>query len=105
MVLSDWGLKGLWFVGVEEEVKKLCIFMNGRMIYDKEGNIFLSLYSGCKDEYINFIFCLGLNMLLLDVIDKMLNVIIYFNLGCEDVNLENVLVSFKNYKIGKIESF
>lgn len=105
LALSDRGLKGLRLAGVEEEAKKLCIPMNGRMIHDKEGNTFLSPYSGRKDEYINSISRPGLNMLLLDAIDKMPNVTTHFNLGCEDVDLENASASFKNYKTGKSETY
>ena len=105
LALSDRGLKGLRLAGVEEEAKKLCIPMNGRMIHDKEGNTFLSPYSGREGEYINSISRPGLNMLLLDAIDKMPNVTTYFNLGCEEVDLENASTSFKNYETGKTETF
>ncbi len=105
LALSDRGLKGLRLAGVEEEAKKLCIPMNGRMIHDKEGNTFLSPYSGRKNEYINSISRPGLNMLLLDAIDKMPNVTTHFNLGCEEVDLENASASFKNYKTGKLETY
>ena len=40
--LSDRGLRGLRLAGVEEEAKKQCIPMHGRMIHDKQGNTFLS---------------------------------------------------------------
>ncbi|MBW2936612.1 FAD-dependent monooxygenase [Aureisphaera sp. CAU 1614] len=105
LALSDRGLKGLRLAGVEEEAKKLCIPMNGRMIHDKEGNTFLSPYSGREGEYINSISRPGLNMLLLDAIDKMPNVTTYFNLGCEEVDLENASTSFKNYETGKTETY
>ncbi|HAT63476.1 MAG TPA: kynurenine 3-monooxygenase, partial [Flavobacteriaceae bacterium] len=105
LALSDRGLKGLRLAGVEEEAKKLCIPMNGRMIHNKEGNTFLSPYSGREGEYINSISRPGLNMLLLDAIDKMPNVTTYFNLGCEEVDLENASARFKNYESGKTETF
>ena len=34
LALSDRGLKGIRLVGLEEEVRKLCIPMNGRMLHD-----------------------------------------------------------------------
>lgn len=105
LALSDRGLKALRMAGVEEEAKKLCIPMHGRMIHDKEGNTFLSPYSGRKDEYINSISRPGLNMLLLDAAEKMPNVKIHFNLGCETVDLENATASFKDFKTGEEKVF
>ena len=101
LALSDRGLRGLQLAGVEEEAKKLCIPMNGRMIHDKAGNTFLSPYSGRKDEYINSISRPGLNMLLLDEAEKMPNVKIIFNYACEEVDLENASAIFKDLKTEK----
>ena len=70
LALSDRGLRGLRLAGVEEEAKEQCIPMFGRMIHDKQGNTFLSKYSGRKDEYINSISRPGLNRLLLDAAEK-----------------------------------
>jgi len=100
LALSDRGLRGLRLAGVEEAAKKLCIPMHGRMIHDKEGNTFLSKYSGRENEYINSISRPGLNMLLLDEAEKMPNVIIIFNHGCKTVNLETASATFKNYDTG-----
>ncbi len=97
LALSNRGLRGLRLAGVEEAAKKLCIPMNGRMIHDVHGNNFLSPYSGRKNEYINSISRPGLNMLLLDAAEKMPNVTIIFNHGCEHVDLEIVSATFKNY--------
>ena len=96
--LSDRGLKGLRLAGVEEEAKKQCIPMHGRMIHDKQGNTFLSKYSGRQNEFINSISRPGLNMLLLDAAEKMPNVSLFFNHGCETVNLEDASATFKNHK-------
>ena len=107
LALSDRGLRGLRLAGVEEEAKNLCIPMNGRMIHDAKGNTFLSPYSGRKDEYINSISRPGLNMLLLDEAEKMPNVTIIFNHACEEVDLENVSATFRDFnskKVIKIEA-
>jgi len=101
LALSDRGLKGLRLAGVEEQAKKLCIPMHGRMIHDKEGNTFLSKYSGRKDEYINSISRPGLNMLLLEEAEKMPNVTILFNKSCKSVDLENATAKFKDYSTGE----
>ena len=105
LALSDRGLRGLRLAGVEDEAKKQCIPMHGRMIHDKDGNTFLSKYSGRKNKFINSISRTGLNMVLLDAAEKMPNVTMFFNHGCESVDLENATATFKNYDTGTIASF
>jgi kynurenine 3-monooxygenase len=95
--LSDRGLKGLRLAGIEEDARKLCIPMLGRMIHDKKGNTFMSNYSGRDGEYINSISRPGLNMLLLNAAEAMPNVNITFNKGCTQVDLENAVATFKDY--------
>ncbi|TCK67317.1 kynurenine 3-monooxygenase [Winogradskyella wandonensis] len=97
LAFSDRGNKGMKLVGLEEEVKKLCIPMNGRMIHDKEGNTFMSNYSGRDCEYINSISREDLNSLLLTEAEKHENVKIHFNKGCKRVDFENTTAEFKDY--------
>ncbi len=97
LAFSDRGLKAMRMVGLEDEVKKLCLPMLGRMIHDKEGNKFLSRYSGRKEKYINSISRPGLNMLLLDAAEKLPNVTLLFNLSCKDVDLKNSTAYFEDY--------
>jgi kynurenine 3-monooxygenase len=105
LALSDRGLRGLRLAGVEEAAKKLCIPMLGRMIHDKEGNTFLSKYSGRNDEYINSISRPGLNMLLLDEAEKMPNVEIIFNKGCTSVDLEQASATFQDYTTKEVVTY
>lgn len=95
--LSDRGLKGLRLAGLEEEARKLCIPMLGRMIHDKEGNTFMSNYSGRDGEFINSISRPGLNMMLLDAAEAMPNVELIFNKRCKSVDLENASAIFEDY--------
>lgn len=97
LAFSDRGNKGMKRVGLEEKVKELCIPMNGRMIHDKEGNTFLSNYSGRDYEYINSISREKLNALLLTEAETHKNVKIHFNKGCKSVDFENTTALFKNY--------
>ena len=97
LAFSDRGNKGMKLVGLEEKVKELCIPMNGRMIHDKDGNTFLSNYSGRDYEYINSISRGDLNALLLTEAEKHENVKIHFNKGCESVDFENTTALFKDY--------
>lgn len=98
LAFSDRGNKAMKLVGVEDKVKELCIPMNGRMLHDKEGNTFLSNYSGRKHEYINSISRGGLNALLLDEAEKHDNVTIHFNKKCKSVDFENTTAQFQDYE-------
>ena len=97
LAFSDRGNKGMKLVGLEEKVKELCIPMNGRMLHDREGNTFLSNYSGRDQEYINSISREGLNSMLLDEAEKHENVKIHFNKKCLSVDFENTTAHFQDY--------
>ena len=97
LAFSDRGIKAMKLVGIEDKVKALCIPMNGRMLHDKEGNTFLSNYSGRDHEYINSISRGGLNALLLDEAEKHENVTIHFNKKCKSVDFEKTTALFKDY--------
>ena len=102
LAFSDRGNKAMKLVGLETKVNALCIPMNGRMIHDKEGNTFMSNYSGRDHEYINSISRGGLNALLLDEAEKLKNVTIHFNKKCKSVDFEKTTALFKDYD-GKSE--
>ena len=55
LAFSDRGMTGIKRVGLEEEVKKLCIPMYGRMIHNLGQESFISNYSGRAEEFINSI--------------------------------------------------
>lgn len=105
LAFSDRGMKGIKLVDLEEEVRKLCIPMNGRMIHDPKGNTFFSPYSGRTDEYINSISRSDLNLMLLNEADKFDDLTIHFNLGCKEVDLENATATFKEYTTKEIHTF
>jgi kynurenine 3-monooxygenase len=98
LAFSDRGNKAMKLVGMEQKVKELCIPMNGRMLHDKEGNTFLSNYSGREHEYINSISRGGLNALLLDEAEKHPNVNIHFNKKCKSVDFEKTTAHFQDYE-------
>lgn len=97
LAFSDRGNKAMKLVGIEDKVKELCIPMNGRMLHDKEGNTFLSNYSGRDYEYINSISRGELNGLLLTEAEKHENVNIHFNKKCKSVDFEKTTALFKDY--------
>ncbi|GAA3624125.1 FAD-dependent oxidoreductase [Flavivirga jejuensis] len=98
LAFSNRGNKAMKLVGIQDKVKALCIPMNGRMIHDKEGNTFLSNYSGRDHEYINSVSRGGLNALLLDEAEKHENVSIYFNKKCKSVDFKKTTALFKDYE-------
>ncbi|WP_179336861.1 FAD-dependent oxidoreductase [Winogradskyella ludwigii] len=97
LAFSDRGNKAMKLVGIQDKVKELCIPMNGRMIHDKDGNTFLSNYSGREHQYINSISRGELNALLLNEAEKHDNVKIYFNKKCNSVDFENTTATFQDY--------
>ena len=98
LAFSDRGYKAMKLVGLEEQVKKLCIPMHGRMIHDSHGNTFQSNYSGRSHEFINSISRGALNALLLDEAEKYENVKFYFNNKCKSVNFQKTTALFKDYE-------
>lgn len=98
LALSDRGFKALRLCGVEEKAREICIPMYGRLMHDKQGNLFASNYSGRENEYINSISRGHLNALLLTEAEKHENVNIYFNAKCTNIDIENSVAHFKNYE-------
>ncbi len=97
LAFSDRGIKAMRLVGIQDKAEPLCIPMNGRMIHDKEGNTFLSNYSGRNHEYINSISRGELTALLIDEAEALENVTFEFNKKCKNIDFENSLATFKDY--------
>ncbi len=102
LALSSRGLKALAKAGMEEDIRKSCIPMRGRMIHTLEGEQRFSPYSGRADEYINSVSRWGLNVQLLEKADEMENVKLFFNSHCQEVDLENATATFRNSKTTEI---
>ena len=97
LAFSDRGNKAIKLVNLEDKVKALCIPMNGRMLHDRDGQTFLSNYSGRDYEYINSISRGELNSLLLTEAEKHDNVTIHFNKKCKSVDFEKTTAHFQDY--------
>jgi len=102
LAFSNRGLKAIKMVGLESKVESLCIPMHGRMIHDKEGNTFLSNYSGRKNESINSISRELLTALLLDEAEALDNVTIEFNKRSTKVDFEAKIGCFEDTISGEI---
>jgi kynurenine 3-monooxygenase len=98
LALSDRGLKALRLCGMEDKAREICIPMYGRLMHDVEGNTFASNYSGREGEYINSISRGDLNGILLTEAEKHENVTIHFNKKCKNIDIENTIAYFKDYK-------
>lgn len=98
LAFSNRGNKAIKLVGLEDQVKTLCIPMYGRMIHDRAGNTFQSNYSGRENEYINSISRGDLNALLLNEAEAHKNVSISFNKKCKSVDFENTTAFFEDYE-------
>jgi kynurenine 3-monooxygenase len=96
LAFSNRGLKAIKMVGLESKVESLCIPMHGRMIHDKEGNTFLSNYSGRENESINSISRELLTALLLDEAEALDNVTIEFNKRSTKVDFESKVGFFED---------
>jgi kynurenine 3-monooxygenase len=104
LALSDRGLKALRLCGMEEKAREICIPMYGRLMHDTIGNTFSSNYSGRENEYINSISRGDLNAILLDEAEKHENVTIHFNKKCTNVDIENTIAHFEDYKTKELFS-
>ena len=102
LAFSNRGLKAIKMVGLESKVESLCIPMHGRMIHDKEGNTFLSNYSGRENESINSISRELLTALLLDEAEALDNVTIEFNKRSTKVDFEAKVGHFEDRISGAV---
>ncbi len=97
LALSNRGFRALRMIGMEEEIRQLCIPMKGRLIHDIDGNTRLSPYSGRPNDHINSVSREGLNVALLNMAEKMDNIEIKFDAPCVGASLREGIVRF-NYK-------
>ena len=101
LALSNRGIAALKMVGLEEEVKSLCIPMYGRQLHLADGTQRFSSYSGRDDEYINSISREGLNILLLNKAEAFAKVDLVFNMECKAIELETGVSKFLDHKTDK----
>ncbi len=100
LALSNRGLKALKMAGMDQKALAISIPMRGRMIHQLERDAFFSPYSGNPNTAINSISRPGLNALLLNAIEELGTVKLYFNAACIDLDLERCLAHFEQQKPG-----
>ena len=102
--LSERGLSALRLCEMEEKAREICIPMFGRLMHDTNGNTFSSNYSGRENEFINSISRGDLNSILLNEAEQHENVNIYFNKNCINIDIENTIAYFKDFKTKELFS-
>ena len=96
LALSHRGIRALTEIGIKEEIKKISIPMNGRMIHGENGFLHFQPY-GEKGQYINSISRNELNKILIQKAEEA-GVEFNFNFHCDSVNLEMGRVVFSKDK-------
>jgi kynurenine 3-monooxygenase len=94
LALSARGLRALEVAGLKETVLENTIPMKGRMIHPSSGEQFLSPYSGRPADYINSVSRPGLNILLLNQLDKYDNIELTFDAPVVDMNVKTAEIEY-----------
>jgi kynurenine 3-monooxygenase len=93
LALSDRGIKALEEVGIMNEIRKICIPMNGRYIHNADGSTAFQPY-GKKGQFINSISRGELNKKLIDLAENN-GVEIFFNHKCEKIDWNKGTITFE----------
>ena len=100
LALSTRGIDALKRVGLDQVVLDQAIPMAGRMMHDEKGNLAYQPY-GKDGQVINSVSRAHLNIQLLKLADEHKNVNQFFNMRCQEVDIENSICKFTNEKTGK----
>ena len=95
LALSDRGLNALKMAGMDQKALAISLPMHGRMIHQLQRDPFFSPYSGNPNTAINSISRPGLNALLLDAIEALGTVNLYFDAPCIGLDLETCAAQFE----------
>lgn len=101
LALSTRGLKALEGVGLADEIRKLAIPMEGRMIHDKAGKMSFQPY-GLKGQAILSVERRALNERLMDMAEKEAGVEFRFHERCVDLNWKEGVAVLRNEKTGEM---
>jgi len=100
LALSTRGWKAFKNVGVENQIEKIAIPMNGRTMHDLESNLTYQPY-GLDGQAIYSVSRAGINCTLMDIAETEGQAEIHYNQKCIGADLENGIVYLKDYKTGK----
>lgn len=101
LALSERGLTALRAVGLEEEIRELCIPMPGRMIHSQAGDLTFQPYSKDERNAINSVSRGELNMRLMSTAEAHPDVNFHFRQRCLDFNHRTGEVLMKDEESGR----
>ena len=94
LALSERGLNALRAVGLEHEVRALCLPMHGRIVHDADGAVSRQPY-GQPGQHINSISRRALNELLIRAADAHPQVRMHFDVEIEALDLDEAVVTWR----------
>ena len=100
LALSTRGIDALKRVGLDQLVLDQAIPMAGRMMHDEKGNLAYQPY-GKDGQVINSVSRAHLNIQLLKLADEHENVNQFFNMRCQEVDIENSICKFLDTETGE----
>lgn len=100
LALSTRGWKALDAVGVGDEIRKIAIPMNGRMMHDTKGNLTYQPY-GKEGQAIYSVSRGKVNATMMDIAEKHGKATIHYNHECKKVDLKNGVVTLLNTETGQ----
>ncbi len=101
LALSVRGWKAFKNVGVEKEIEKIAIPMNGRTMHDLEGNLTYQPY-GLDGQAIYSVSRAGINCTLMDIAENEGDAVIHYNQKCIGADLDKGIVRLKDTNTGKV---
>lgn len=101
LAVSTRALHALRLVGMEEEIKRRSVPMQGRMIHLVDGRLVYQPYSESKVESLYSISRGELNKILMDEAERTGNVQIHFNHKAQDIDFEAGILYLHNEKEAK----
>ena len=101
LAMSDRGWKAMEKAGIYEEIHRIAIPMNGRMMHSTKGTLTYQAY-GKEDQAIYSVSRGGLNLKLLELADQFPNVEIFFEEACQSFDTRSNTLTFKNGQTGEI---
>lgn len=99
LALSDRGWKALVGAGIQEDIMKVALPMNGRMMHAVDGELSYQPY-GKEGQAIYSVSRGLLNQTLLNCADAYDNVHLYFEHQCKDIDVKSNTVHFENLQNG-----
>lgn len=103
LAMSNRGWRAMERAGIRSKIEENAIAMKGRMMHDLDGSLTFQPY-GKKGQAIYSVSRGGLNLELINIADSFDNVCFQFNQKCQDIDLEEGMLSFEHTTTGTINT-